>query len=101
MPSNPPSDHPPRRIVGPIWVRDATLPFQLVGLFFAFVGVEILTFGLDFLRLPLTVAEVIRLPTDASVLTHHPASAAYHIVLGCFFLCSGLGIGGVRLRFER
>lgn len=101
MPSNPPSERPTRTIVGPVRIRDTTVPFQLVGLFFAFVGVQILSFGLGLLQSPVTVAELARLPTDGTVLTHHPASAAYHLGLACFFLCSGLRIGGVRIRLER
>ncbi|WP_266077581.1 hypothetical protein [Haladaptatus caseinilyticus] len=93
------SDIRVRKAVGPIRIRDTTLLFQLVGLFFAFVGVQVLSFGFDLLQLPLTLDELVRLPSNVSGVSRSPMSAAYHLGLGCFFICSGLGIGGVRIRF--
>ncbi|WP_435154236.1 hypothetical protein [Haladaptatus sp. DFWS20] len=90
-----------RKVVGPIRIRDTTLLFQLGGLFFAFIGIQVLSFGFNLLQLPLTLDELVRLPANVSGVSRSPMSAAYHLGLGCFFLCSGLGIGAVRLRIER
>ncbi len=101
MSSSSSSDIRVRKVVGPIRIQNTTLLFQLVGLCFAFVGIEVLAFGFDLLQLPLTLDELVRLPANASGISRSPMSAVYHLALGCFFLCSGLGIGGVRLRIGR
>lgn len=94
------SDIGVRKVVGPIRIRDTMLLFQFVGLFFAFVGIQVLSFGFDLLQLPLTLDELVRLPANVSGVRRSPMSAAYHLGLGSFLVCSGLGISGVRIRFS-